>query len=175
MARQSFIERFALNRPRSKTIHWPFAVNEGETRPRVRLRVLGTHELEAAYLATRDYFAAGKKKVAPNDAAFVVREHVELVWIAFADDDGQPLAPSASDLAKEPSELLEPLYAQWSTFQSEVAGAELKQEDLDGLIDELKKNTQGDLLAALPSTWLRSLLRTSVSQLRISMQASEPG
>ena len=70
MARASCIDRVQPNRMRSKLISWPFPVDDGET-PKVRLKVLGAHELEAAHLATADYFKGLKSKVATTDGAFI--------------------------------------------------------------------------------------------------------
>ncbi len=173
MARVSFLDRVQPNRMRSKLITWPFAV-EGEP-PRVRVKVLGANELEAANLATVDYFKNQKKAVKSTDGAFVAREHVELVWRAFSDEDGQRLAETAADMAKEPSEIIMPLYNEWTAFQSEVSSRPLKQSELDELIEALKKNTLGDLLDVLPSIWLRQLLLTLAAQHVSSITESSPG
>lgn len=173
MARKSFLDRVSPNRARSKLIAWPFPA-EGEA-PKVRIKVLGAHELEAAHLATVAYFRGRKLKVASSDGAFVAREHVELVWLAYADEEGQPLTPTAEDLAREPAEIIAELYAEWSGFQGELVARQLSQSELDGLIDELKKNTPQGLLGALPSIWLRQLITGLVAQPAASITESEPG
>ncbi len=173
MARKSFIDRVQPNRMRSKLIAWPFEA-EGEDKPRVRIKVLGAHELEAANLAMHDHFKAIKRDVKQTMAASVAREHVELVWRAYADDEGQPLTDTAAELAKEPAEIIDALYGEWDRFQGEVAATPLKQSDLDELIAGLKKNTQPGLLDALPSTWLRQLVLTLVSPPPTSTTESAP-
>ncbi len=177
MGRVSFIDRVQPHRSRSKLIVCPFRVEgEGEP-PKIRVKVLGQDALEAAYLATVDHFRGMKRKhgVTPEDSAFVQREHVELVWRAYEDPEGAPLAETAEDLGKQPSEIIAPLYASWSAFQAEVTIRPLKQSELDELVDGLKKNTLSDLLPALPSSWLIELVTTLASQLVASTPEKPPG
>lgn len=177
MAKGSFIDRVQPHRSRSKLIVCPFQVEGDAEPPKIRVKVLGQDALESAYLATSDHFRGLKRKhnVAVDDSAFVQREHVEIVWRAYEDPDGAALAESAEDLAKQPSEIIAPLYASWSAFQAEVTIRPLKQSELEELVDGLKKNTLSDLLPALPSTWLIELVATLASQLAASTPASPPG
>ncbi len=174
MAKVSFIDRVQPHRSRTKLVEVPFHV-EGDERPKIRVRVLGQDALEEAYLAAVEHFKALKKKVEPTDSVFVHREHVELVLRAYEDPDGEPLAASADDLAKQPAEIIAPLYAEWSRFQDEVTIRPLTVEQMESLIDGLKKNTHTDLLPALPSSWLIELARTLGSQLANSTQDSSLG
>ncbi len=174
MARKSFLDRVQPNRMRSKLVTWPFPVEEGEP-PKVRVKVLGAHELEAAHLATADYFRAKKKPVKTTDGAFVAREHIELVWRAFSDEDGQPLADTAAEMSTQPAEVFSELYAEWSAFQAEVAARPLNQEQLDELVDGLKKNILPEALSAWPSIWLQQVITTLVAQSANSTPANEHG
>lgn len=172
MAKSSFLERVQPSRARSRLIDWPFETAEPV---KVRMRVLGVDALEAANLEAVDHFKALKAKVAQSEDAFVMRERVGLIWRAFETEDGEPIAESADELGKQPSELLAPLYAEWSRFQAEIAARPMKQEQLDELIEGLKKNTLGEVLPALPSSWLIKLITTLASQLVASTTASGHG
>jgi hypothetical protein len=174
MARESFIDRVQPNRSRSKLVDWPFAVEDGAA-PKVRLKVLGQDQMEAANLEAVDHFRALKVKVSGTDDVFVARERVCLVWRAYEDPDGEPLAPTSDELAKQPGELIAPLYAEWSKYQSEVAARPLKQAQMDELIEGLKKKHLEDLLPALPTSWLIALITTLASQLAASTTEKEPG
>ena len=173
MARVSFIDRVQPSKARSKLIDWPFLV-DGET-PRVRMKVLWQDLMEAATIEAMDYFRAQKKKIEEKDSVFIARERVCLLWRAFEDEDGQPLAPSSEALALVPQEILAPLYGEWSRFQSDVATRPLTQKHMDELVEGLKKNTLGDLLHALPLSWLTALCITLASQLAASTTESAPG
>ena len=173
MARKPFLDRVQPNRARTKLLAWPFPV-DGEP-PKVRVKVLGAHELEAAYLSAVDHFKAIKAKVVPTDGAFVAREHVELVWRAYADEDGEPLALSGDEMATQPPEVISELYREWSQFQDEVAARPLNQAALDELIESLKKKPQPDLLSALPSIWLRQLITGLAGPHENSTPANEHG
>lgn len=169
---KSFLERIQPSRQRWKMVEWPFPV-EGE-RPQVRLRVLGQDEVEQAYLATCDHFKGIKRKVEVGDVAFAAREHAEIVWRAYS-IDGDPLAADAAEMAKQPKTVLDVLYATYSQFHADVAAMPHTAEDMDGLVDLLKKNMDADLLSALPSSWLIELVRTLASQLVSSTPANERG
>lgn len=168
----SFLDRVQPNRSRAKLIDWPFETAEPV---KVRVRVLGCDELEAANLEAADHFRELKAKVAQTDDAFVSRERIGLVWRAYETEDGEPLAESAEEMAKQASEVIAPLYAEWSRFQAEIATRPIKQEQLDELIEGLKKNTLGAVLPVLPSSWLIALCTTLASQLVDSTTASGPG
>lgn len=172
MAKVSFIERIQPSRARSKLIDWPFETAEPV---KVRMRVLGADELEAANIEAADHFRALKAKVAQTDDAFVARERIGLLWRAFETDDGDKLAADSEELARQPQEVLGPLYSEWSRFQAEVTVRPMKQEELDAFVDALKKNTLGGALDALPSSWLIALATTLASQLAASTTAKEPG
>ncbi len=175
MARASFIDRVQPNRSRSKLVDWLFPVEGDGEQPKVRIKVLGQDQMEAANLEAVDHFRGLKIKVATTDDVFVARERVCLVWRAYEDPDGEPLATSSEELAKQPGEFIAPLYAEWSKYQSEVAARPLKQAHMDELIEGLKKNTLVDLLPALPSSWLIALITTLASQLAASTTANELG
>lgn len=168
----SFIERIQPSRSRTKLIAWPF---ETEQPLKVRMRVLGADELESANIEAADHFRALKAKVAQTDDAFVMRERIGLVFRAYETEDGAPLAVDANELAQQPTEIIAPLYGEWARFQGEVTQRPMKQIELDAFIDELKKNTLGDLLSALPSSWLTKLCTTLASQLAASTTAKELG
>lgn len=175
MARKSFLDRVQPSRSRSKLVDWPFPVDGDGVAPKLRMKVLGTDAMEAANLDAVDHFRAMKAKVAGTDDVFVIRERICLVWRAYEDEDGQPIAASVDELAAQPSEVIAPLYAEWSKFQSEVAVRPMKQSDMDELIEGLKKNTPAEALYALPTSWLIGLITTLVGQPASSTSVSEPG
>ncbi len=175
MARASFIDRVQPNRSRSKLVDWLFPVEGDGPPPKLRLKVLGQDQMEAANLEAVDHFRSLKVKVSGTDDVFVARERVCLVWRAYEDPDGEPLAATSEELAKQPGEVIAPLYAEWSKYQSEVAAHPLKQAQMDELIEGLKKNTLADLLPALPTSWLIKLCITLASQLAASTTESKPG
>ncbi len=172
MAKKSFLRRVEPSRARTREIDWPFPV-EGD-RPRVKMRVLGSTEMEAAYLAVVDYFKAKKLKVAVDDVAFIKRERVELVLRAFS-ADGEPIADTADELAAEPPEVIGTLYREWDAFQTDVTAAPMNKGEMDALVEALKKNTQAVPLHALPLSWLIELISTLASQPVTSTQANEGG
>lgn len=180
MAKPSFIERVSPSKARSKLIDWPLDPNGQE---RVRLSVLGSDALEQANLAADEHFRAmfadakGKPtlKIAQDSIVFLKREQLELVWRAYATEDGNAIAANADELAKQPDEVLSVLYAEFSRFQAEVTTRPMTQRENDAFIEALKKNTQGDLLSVLPSSWLRQLIITLASPPADSTTAKEPG
>lgn len=171
MAR-SFLKRIEPSRPRSKLIEWPFPV-EGE-QPKVKVRVLGLSELEAAHLATIDHFKDRKPAVRDDSTVFATRERAELIFLAYS-VDGQPLADDVDELSKEPSELLMELHATRMQFQADAAAAPHTPKDMDDLVQLLKKNMDPARLHAFPSTWLIDLITTLVGQLPPSTPANERG
>jgi hypothetical protein len=170
--KQSFLDRVQPNRARTKLIDWPFETAEPV---KVRMRVLGADELEAAHFEAMDHFKDGKRKVLPTDQAFVIREQISLAWRAYETEDGEKIAADADELAAQPMEISTALYREWSRFQDEITVRPISQEQLDTWIDGLKKNTLADLLPALPSSWLIKLITTLASQHAASTTASEPG
>lgn len=170
--KQSFLDRVQPNRARTKLVDWPFETAEPV---KVRMRVLGCDELEAANLEAAAHFRDIKAKIAQTEDAFVIRERVGLVWRAYQSEDGEPLTEDAAEMASWPSEIVSPLYAEWSRFQGEVTARPMKQSELDELVDGLKKNTLVEVLPALPSTWLIKLITTLAAQLAASTTASGSG
>lgn len=173
-SRASFLERVQPSKARSKLVDWPFPIEDG-TVPRVRMKVLGQDLMEAANIEAAEYFRAIKKKVAEKDDVFISRERICLVWRAFEDEDGEPLAPTSEILGKYPPEVIGELYAEWVRFQSDVATRPLTQAHMDELIEGLKKNTHADLLLAFSSSWLIALCTTLASRLAASTQEKSPG
>lgn len=170
--KQSFLDRVQPNRAREKLIDWPFETAEPV---KVRMRVLGADELEAAHFEAHDHFKDIKRKVSATDQAFVIYEQICLVWRAFETEDGELLAESSAELAKNAMEFTTPLYREWSRFQDAITVRPMSQEQLDTWIEGLKKNTLADLLPALPSNWLIRLCTTLASQLAASTTAKESG
>ncbi len=185
--KKSFLERIQPSRQRWKLVDWPFPI-EGD-RERLKLRVLGENELEAAHLATVDHFKTRKPVVVESSSAFKAREQIEIVWRAFsskpedmADAEfgksakpGDPIADDSDGMALEPKAIIDELFTTYVQFQADVATAPYTAEDMEALIELLKKNTGTDLLYALPSSWLNELCRTLASRLPTSTQASELG
>ncbi len=175
---KSFLKSVEPNRPREISVDWPFPV-DGET-PKVKMRVLGSHEAEAAYLETCDYFkglkdAKGKARaVDMSDPAFQHREKASLVWRAFS-SDGNPIAEDVAELAAQPIEVVSALCAQWQAFQSDVTAHPVTKPQMDFLIAELKKNTQAVPLTALPLSWLIALITTLASPPQDSTPDSSDG
>lgn len=184
---KSFLERVHPSRQRWKVIDWPFPV-EGE-RPKVKLRVLGENEDEAAYLATVDYFKALKRTLKSDDSAFLARLHVEVTWRAwsarpeemheaeFVKDGrtGEPLTQTAEMLAAYPLPIIQELYFTYVQFKGDVAASPATEAQYEALIEQLKKNIPVDQLRDLPSSWLIGLITTLVNRLRSSTPANEPG
>lgn len=154
-------------------IDWPFAV-EGEERFKVKLRVLGSNEAEAAYLATVDYFKSKKLKLDATDAVFALRERAEIVFRAYS-ADGEALAGDVEELVKQPLAILEDLYATYRQFQSDVCAVPHSSKDMEALVEHLKKNGSAEALSALPSSWLTALITFMASQLPPSTTANELG
>lgn len=176
MARKSFIDRVQPSKARSKLIDWPFLVEGDDVAPKVRMKVLGQDQLEAANIEAADYFRDIKAtKVTEKNEVFVSRERICLVWRAYEDEDGEPLAATSEELGKMTDNMITLLYSEWSRFQADVATRPLTQKQMDELVDGLKKNTLGDLLHALPSSWLTALCTTLASQLPGSTPANERG
>jgi hypothetical protein len=173
--RKSFLQRVQPSRQRWKMVDWPFPVADDEARPQLKVRVLGQNEAEAAHLATVDYFAKAKKAVRFTDPAFNMRERAELVWRAYADADGDPIAADVNELVGQPLALIDELHTAWVQFQNDVCAVPHTAKEMDALVDLLKKNMDADRLSALPSSWLIGLVRTLASQLPTSTQASELG
>jgi hypothetical protein len=178
---KNFLDRFSPNRQRSKLIDWPFAV-EGEEVPKVRVSVLGEDKMEAAALATVDYFrtlkqetkdSEGKvkqvtRKIEDDDPVFAMRERVSQVWHAFTDENGQPLTKTIDDMAKESRHVLTALWAIWAELQSDVAMAPSTERDLNAVMEDLKKNTHAARLDGLSLSTLQTLARTLADQLAAS-------
>jgi len=162
------------SRERWKRVEWPFPCDD-EAKHHVKVRVLGQDECEAAYLATVDHFKAKKRTVVATDLAFAARERAELVWRAYSDGDGQPIADATDDLVKQPVALIDELHTTWIQFQNDVCAVPHTAKEMDALVDLLKKNMAADRLAALPSSWLIALIRTLASLLPPSTQANEHG
>jgi hypothetical protein len=169
---KSFLERIQPSRQRWKLVEWPFPV-DGE-RPKLKVRVLGQDDETAAYLATVDHFKGRKPKVEENSPAFAVREHAELVWRAYSDND-EPIADDVEELCKQPPQVIAELYATYSQHCRDVGADGLSSEQLEALVEELKKNSLTVRLSAFPSNWLIALTTTLASRLRDSMPVSEPG
>jgi hypothetical protein len=167
MSKRSFLERVNAGRPSSRIIAWPFPspLNIGEE-PKVRVKVLGKNVLEEAYFAVLLHFSGRKPKVTYLDPAFVQRERTELVFRAFEDaETGLPIAASVDALADEPAEVLDVLYEEWRSVQRDATGAAPAQDDIDALVEHLKKNIQGVPLEGLASCCLIALVRTMADQL----------
>jgi hypothetical protein len=169
---KSFLKSIEPSRQRWKMVDWPFPV-EGE-KPRVKMRVLGQAECEAAYLATVDHFKKQKKSIDVRDPAFALRERAEIVFRAFSADD-KPIADDVDELLAEPSSLIEELNNTYSQFYGDGAATPYTSKDMDALVELLKKNTPVALLSALPSSWLIGLITTLASPPVTSTQASEGG
>lgn len=170
---KSFLERIQPARQRWKMVEWPFPV-DGEETFKVKVRVLGQFECEAAYLATVDHFKDRKRAVPANDSAFAARERIEQVFRAYS-ADGEPLAVDVEELAQQPLEVLDELYATWMQFQKDVASPVPSAKVMDELVEHLKKNMDAGLLSALPSSWLTALITSMAAQLSSSMQDSSSG
>lgn len=169
---KAFLRRIEPSRSREKVIEWPFPV-EGE-RPKLTMRVLGFDEIEVAHLAAVDHFKAIKRKIEETDSAFLAREALEKVFRAFK-HEGEPIADSVDDLAKQPVSIVLELHSTWSSFQAEVAAVPLTQDDLNAVIAELKKNTSAAQLQGWPSSWLIGLITTLASRPVDSIPAKELG
>lgn len=170
---KSFLERVQPNRQRWKLIEWPFAI-DGEERPKVKLRVLGQNETEAAYLAAVDYFKQSKRTLPVTDPAFALRERAELVFRAYSIDN-EPLSVDVDELTEQPMAMIDELHTTWTQFQNDVCAVPHSAKEMDALVDLLKKNMDADRLSALPSSWLIALIRTLASQLVSSTPDSERG
>ena len=169
MAR-SFLDRFSPNRDQSKVIDWPFEA-DGEERPKVRVAVLGDDKMEEAHLATLDHVTdeKGESTVTEDDLAFRIRERVAQVWLAYSDaETGKPITDSIDELAKAPREAITVLYVLWTEVQSSAVVVPRSKEDIEGLVEELKKKPQEAPLNGLSSRTLIALLRTLASQFEAS-------
>jgi hypothetical protein len=174
MAKKSFLERVQPSRERSKLVDWPFPVEGGEEPPKVKVRVLGFDELEAARLATMDHFKALKRNVSDEENVFLAHENAEIVFRAYS-VDGEPLAADVAELTAQPLRLIAELHATWSAYQADVTAAPMTAKQMDAFVEMLKKNTGADLLRALPSSWLIGLITTLASRLSASTPANEHG
>lgn len=172
---KSFIERIQPNLPREKVIDWPFPIEGDGPPPKLKLRVLCINDKEGAYLATVDHFKDTRPKVGHEDPAFMAWEQVEIVWRAYADEDGDPITDSPAELAKEPHEMIMVLAKIWSEFQQETTVHPATSKQMDELVDALKKNIHAVPLDVLPSSWLTKLITILVNQLNASMTANEAG
>lgn len=170
---KSFLERVQPSRQRWKMIEWPFPV-EGDERPKLKLRVLGSNEAEEAYLAAVDHFKASKRKLDVDDPAFVLRERAETVFRAYS-VDGDPIAADVDELAQQPLQIVNELHTTWRQFQTDVCAAPYTSKDMDALVELLKKNMGAEVLNALPSSWLTALITTLAAQLPPSTPANELG
>jgi hypothetical protein len=170
---KSFLDRVQPNRQRWKLVAWPFPV-EGEA-PKLKVRVLGQNEAEAAYLGTIDHFKGRKPEIKFTDPLFVARERAEVVWRSYTDTDGEPIAEDVDELTKQPLAIIDELHTTWSQFQSDVAAPVPSAKEMDALVEGLKKNIPAGLLSGLPSTWLIGLITTLASQLAPSTTASGDG
>jgi hypothetical protein len=171
---KSFLKRINPATPRMKMIEWPFPV-EDEERPKVKLRVLGLNELEAAHLATIAHFKDRKPPVRDDSSVFVSRERAELIFRAYSDEDGKPLADDADEMMEQPPEVLMELHLTRMQFQADAAAAPHTPAEMDALVDHLKKNMDARLLSDFPSTWLIELITTLAGQLPPSTPANERG
>lgn len=175
---KSFLKRIDPVRQRWKHVRWPFPV-EGESspddRPMLKLRVLGFNELEAAHLATLDHFKDRKPPLKTDDEAFLGRERAELIFRAYSDEGGAPIADDVDELAEEPAEILYELHATRAQFQADVAAAPYTSKQMDAFVEHLKKNAGLDLLPVLSSNTLIGLITTLVSPQVASIPANERG
>lgn len=175
---KSFLKRIDHTRERWKHVRWPFPV-EGETspddRPKLKLRVLGFNELEAAHLATIDHFKDRKPPLKTDDEAFLGRERAELIFRAYSDEGGAPIAEDVEELAAEPAEILYELHATRAQFQADVAAAPYTPKEMDAFVDLLKKNMDVGLLRVLSSNTLIGLITTLANQQSASTPANERG
>lgn len=170
---KAFLKRIQPSRDRSKPVDWPFPV-EGE-RPKVKVRVLSQTEVEAAHLATIDHFKARKPAVSVLDIPFAARERAEVVFRAYS-QDGEPLARDTDELVDElTKEAVSELYNTWSQFQVDVTAAPHTSEEMDELVEYLKKSGDPARLSGFPSTWLIELITTLASRLSSSTPANEHG
>jgi hypothetical protein len=171
---KSFLARVQPSRQRWKLIDWPFPMDDGEERPKVKVRVLSLTELEAAHLATIDFFKRIKKVVTDEDTVFRIHENAELVFRAYS-VDGEHLAADVAELMDQPIGIIDELHTTWQHFQRDATAAPMTSKDMDAFVDLLKKNMGADLLSALPSSWLIALITTLASQLSSSTLANEHG
>jgi hypothetical protein len=171
---KAFLKRIQPARERWKLLEWPFAV-DGEDRPKVKMCVLSQTEAEAAHLATIDHFKARKPAVSVLDLPFAARERAEIVFRAYS-DEGEALARNVDELTDELSKdaILE-LYNTWSQFQSDVTAAPHTSQEMDELVEYLKKSGDPARLSGFPSTWLIGLITTLASRLSSSTPANEHG
>lgn len=159
---KSFLKSVEPSRQRWKLIDWPFPV-EGE-RPKVKVRVLGQNECEAAYLAAKDHFKKHKAIVDIKDPAFALRERAEIVFRAYS-KDGEPIAADVDELLEQPSSLIEELNTTYAQFYADVAATPYTSADMDALVELLKKKVPAEVLIALPSSWLIGCISSMANQL----------
>ena len=171
---KSFLARVQPSRQRWKLVDWPFPMDEGEERPKVKVSVLSLSELESAHLATIDFFRRIKKTVTDEDTVFRTHEIAEVVFRAYS-VDGESLAGDVAELMEQPLAIINELHTTWLHFQRDATAAPMTSNDMDAFVDLLKKNMGADLLSALPSSWLIALITTLVSRLPDSTSSSEPG
>jgi hypothetical protein len=145
---------------------------EDDSQERILLRVLSRFDFESAHLETIDYFRAlakSKSKGAAVDThsdAFNARERSALLFRALRDGNAtdSPIAATTDELDSLPPEMLNYLWVEWQTAQSDQFAAPSSDEEVDRLIEELKKNIPSAPLAGLPLTGLLRLTRTLASR-----------
>lgn len=176
MKSPSLLERLRPALATERTIDWPGPVPEGMERPRILLRVLNVHALEDAYLAAQLHFRAKKVRIAADDPIFTLRERDEQVWRAVRDASGAPLAETTDQMLDVvPRTLSDLLFQEWVSLQAECSAGPLGDAQLVEVVEGLKKNFPGEMLAGWPSTWLLRLLRILVDQSSTSPSSSSSG
>jgi hypothetical protein len=186
---KSFLKRITPDRQRWKLVDWPFPLEDGEDRPKLKVRVLGQNESEEAYLAAIDHFKGRKPEVKDDSAVFLAREHAEMVWRAYSakpeemgDGDwakngkvGEALDDSVEDLIKSPGNIIGELYTTYVQFYNDVAAAPTNEADFTAFVELLKKNTDLEPLRGFPSSWLIGCISTLASQLAASTPDNSDG
>jgi hypothetical protein len=166
---------------RTKPVDWPFAF-DGAERPKLTVRTLGGIELGMADASTGAHFEALKNKQPkskrdtwePTVAQRRHRDRAEVIHLAYVDDCGRRIGNVDEIEAMAPG-VVDKLYLEWQRFQDELGVSPLNKEEMEGLVEELKKNIPEGLLLAWPSSWLIELIRTLVDQLPPSTPASSDG
>lgn len=172
----SFIQR-VTPKAKSKLIDWPGAF-EGESAPKVRVSVLGGDKQEEAYLHAFEHFA-GKEGIDYKNPAFVVRERIATVFLAYEaqndQGDWEQLAEGIDELSKLAPATLDALYWEWRAHQAEHGARQWSKEQYGQLLDLLKKNSRLELLDGLPLNTLKTFTLTLVAQLATSTTDTSPG
>lgn len=167
---KSLLDRIRLTEPAGRVIPWPGKMEEG-SQERILLRVLSRFDFESAHLETIDYFrdrSKGKSKAAvdTHSDAFNARERSALLFRALRDGNAtdSPIAATTDELDSLPPEMLNYLWLEWQTVQSDQFAVPSSDEEVQRLIEELKKNIHSAPLVGLPLTMLLRLTRTLASR-----------